>query len=235
MEGRAQILLIEDDAELSGMLTRLLAQQAMDMRCADSLRAAREMLAQTHFDAAVLDLMLPDGSGLDMCRELRAAWPALPVLILSARGDTIDRVLGLEIGADDYLRKPFETSELVARLRALLRRGALSQEAARGPRLYFPGMEIDLVSRVALVGGKALDLTSAEFKLLTTLARTPGEAASRETLSSAVQPGAYMPLNRSVDVQVTRLRKKLSEADPRHDWIQTVRGEGYVFVPSRPA
>lgn len=235
MEGRAQILLIEDDTELSGMLTRLLAQQAMDLRCADSLRAAREMLAHTRFDAAVLDIMLPDGSGLDMCRELRAAWPALPLLILSARGDTIDRVLGLEIGADDYLRKPFESTELVARLRALLRRGALSQEGARGPRLFFPGMEIDLISRVALVGGKALDLTSTEFKLLTALARTPGEAASRESLSGAVQPGAYMPQNRSVDVLVTRLRKKLSEADPRHDWIQTVRGEGYVFVPSRLA
>jgi DNA-binding response OmpR family regulator len=233
MDGRAQILLIEDDVELADLLTRLLAQQAMDVCSAISLRTAREALAKRTFDAAVLDIMLPDGSGLDMCRELRSSWPVLPVLILSARGDTIDRVLGLEIGADDYLRKPFETSELVARLRALLRRSALAHKTARGPRLFFSGMEIDLVSRVALVDGKPLDLTSTELKLLIALARQPGEAASRESLSVAVQPGAYMPLNRSVDVQVTRLRKKLAEADPDHDWIQTVRGEGYVFVPSR--
>lgn len=235
MDGRARILFVEDDTELADMLARLLAQQAMDVRHADCLGAARVALGQSRFDAVVLDIMLPDGSGLDMCRELRASWPALPVLILSARSDTIDRVLGLEIGADDYLRKPFEVSELVARVRALLRRGALSHEGARGPRLFFPGMEIDLVSRAALVRGTLLDLTSAEFKLLAALARTPGEAVNREALSSAVQPGTYMPLNRSVDVQVTRLRKKLKEADPLHDWVRTVRGEGYVFVPSRPA
>ncbi len=235
MDGRAQILFIEDDTELAEMLIRLLAQQAMDVRHADCLGTARAALSQHRFDAVVLDIMLPDGSGLDMCRELRASWPALPVLMLSARSDTIDRVLGLEIGADDYLRKPFEVSELVARVRALLRRGALSHEGARGPRLFFAGMEIDLVSRAALVRGTLLDLTSAEFKLLAALARVPGEVVSREALSSAVQPGSYMPLNRSVDVQVTRLRKKLREADSLHDWIQTVRGEGYVFIPGRPA
>jgi DNA-binding response OmpR family regulator len=206
----------------------------MTVQHAPTLHAARELIALKPFDAVVLDIMLPDGSGLDMCRELRERKPGLPVLILSARGDTIDRVLGLEIGADDYLRKPFEASELVARLRALLRRGAMSQESTRSQQLRFNTLEIDLSSRVALLNGNQLPLTSTEFKLLAALALQPSKPVSRDALSSAIQPGAYMPLNRSVDVQVTRLRKKLRDADTAHDWIQTVRGEGYAFVPSRP-
>jgi DNA-binding response OmpR family regulator len=153
----------------------------------------------------------------------------MPVLMLSARGDTIDLVLGLEIGADDYLAKPFEASELVARLRALLRRTSLGADT-RSSKRKLGSMQIDLLSRSVEVDAIRCDLTAGEFKLLTTLAEHPGEPMSRDALSRAIQPGAYLPSDRSVDVQITRLRKKLRDTGNNHDWISTVRGEGYVFT-----
>jgi DNA-binding response OmpR family regulator len=141
----------------------------------------------------------------------------------------MDRVLGLEIGADDYLAKPFEARELVARLRALLRRVAPGRGEA--PLLRFAGLAIDLVKREVLAGARVVALTSVEFKLLVALARSPGQPLSREQLSDAVQAGSYRPQDRTVDVQVARLRRKLHEASPGAQWIDTVRSEGYVFVP----
>jgi two-component system phosphate regulon response regulator OmpR len=149
--------------------------------------------------------------------------------MLTARGDPMDRVLGLEIGADDYLPKPFEPRELVARVRALLRRQAPGR--ADAPQLRFDGLTIDLLKREVRAGNAAISLTSVEYKLLTALARTPGRPLTREQLSDAVQSGGYKPQDRTVDVQVARLRRKLAEAAPGSEWIDTVRGEGYVFVP----
>jgi DNA-binding response OmpR family regulator len=227
---KPQVLLVEDDAELGELVVRLLRAQAFEVHWVLSLASARSALhANERFDALVLDIMLPDGNGLDLCREVRDTQPALPVLMLSARGDTIDRVLGLEIGADDYLAKPFEASELTARLRALLRRGRLDATATL-TRRRLGRLRIDLLARQALIDDSPLELTTTEYKLLLSLAEQPGVPMTREALSRSVQPGSYVPSDRSVDVQVARLRKKLREADAQHEWVATVRGEGYVFT-----
>jgi DNA-binding response OmpR family regulator len=233
---RTNVLLVDDDADLSKLIAKLLNAHAIDTTLAASIADAKTVIAKTNFDALVLDIMLPDGSGLDLCRELRMQRISTPVLMLSARGDTFDRVLGLEIGADDYLAKPFEASELVARVRALVRRIRLAAEAAEAPQSLreYGTMRIDMLSRRVAIDGQHCELTANEFKLLTILAEHVGEPMTRNALSRATQPGAYMPSDRSVDVQITRLRKKLREAGSTHDWISTVRGEGYVFtLPTR--
>jgi DNA-binding response OmpR family regulator len=230
---KPRILLVEDDVELGELIVQLLTPQAMQVQRVETLAQARAALAAHGFDALVLDIMLPDGNGLDLCREVRVQHAALPVLMLSARGDTIDRVLGLEIGADDYLAKPFDAAELTARLRALLRRGRLDTSSA-ATRRRFGRLQIDLLARTASIDDAVLDLTTAEYKLLLALCDQPGRPMTRDVLSRSVQPGSYVPSDRSVDVQVARLRKKLREADTTHEWVATVRGEGYVFtVPSK--
>jgi two-component system phosphate regulon response regulator OmpR len=226
---RPAILLVDDDAELSGMVGELLAREGWAAHAALTAADGEHALARQKPDAVLLDVMLPDANGYDLCRRWRAAHPALGIIMLTARGDPMDRVLGLEIGADDYLTKPFEPRELVARLRALLRRrnSGLADAAA----LCFTGLSIDPLKREVLAGTRSVALTSIEYKLLIVLARTPGKAHAREQLSRAVQSGGYRPLDRTVDVQVARLRRKLRDAAPGADWIATVRGEGYVFVP----
>ena len=223
-----RVLVVDDDAELVNMLAELLRNQGMDVRFASAWRTGRGMLERAAPDVLVLDLMLPDANGLDVCRYLRGQGCTMPILMLTARGEPMDRVLGLELGADDYLSKPFEPRELVARIRALHRRGR--DAAPTLTPLKFGALEVDLVSFRATYAQDAVPLSSSEFKLLAVLARQPGKPMSREDLSAAVQPGTYMPLDRAVDVQVARLRKKLSEACDGHDWITTVRGVGYVFT-----
>ncbi len=226
------ILLVDDDTELGSLLIRLFEKHAISVRHVETLASARTEIAKSRFDALILDIMLPDGSGLDLCREIRASYAQLPVLMLSARGETFDRVLGLEIGSDDYLAKPFEAMELVARMRALLRRA--SRDDGQSTTRSFGTMQINLLARSVKLKTQTLELTSAEYKLLLTLSQLPAVPLSREALSRAIQPGAYLPSDRSVDVQVARLRKKLHEVDAEHDWIATVRGEGYVFtLPSK--
>ncbi len=223
------VLMVDDDAELSDMVAELLAREGWAVHAALTASDGEQALAQHHPEAVLLDVMLPDANGFDVCRRWRAAHPALGIVMLTARGDPMDRVLGLEIGADDYLPKPFEPRELVARLRALLRRQAPGRAGA--PQLRFDGLVIDLIKREVLAGTQAVTLTSVEYKLLVALARTPGQPLSRSQLSEAVQSGGYKPLDRTVDVQVARLRRKLDHAAPGTAWIDTVRGEGYVFVP----
>ncbi|NDY91066.1 response regulator transcription factor [Ideonella livida] len=232
MSLRQLILVVDDDAELSGMVCELLHRETWDTHAVLTLGDAERALQTLQPDLVLLDVMLPDGNGLDACRRWRAAHPALPLLMLTARGDPMDRVLGLELGADDYLPKPFEARELVARVRALLRRAAPARAEVQ-PLLRFAGLEVDLLRREVRAGpqGLPLTLTTVEFKLLVALARQPGQPLSRERLSEAVQPGQYRPQDRTVDVQVGRLRRKLREAAPGAEWVDTVRGEGYVFVP----
>jgi two-component system phosphate regulon response regulator OmpR len=229
MQGKPLILIVDDDAELSAMVAVLLGREGWDVHTVLTGGDGEQALERQRPDAVLLDVMLPDANGYDLCRRWRAAWPGLGLLMLTARGDPMDRVLGLEIGADDYLAKPFEPRELVARVRALLRR----QAPGRGDTalLRFDGLTIDLLKREVMAAGGAVALTSVEYKLLAALARTPGQAISREALTEAVQAGSYKPLDRTVDVQVGRLRRKLHEASPERAWIETVRGEGYVFVP----
>jgi DNA-binding response OmpR family regulator len=224
---RHHVLLIDDDEELAGMVSELLVREGFEVSHGATGRAGLALISRRPPDVLVLDLMLPDIHGLDVCRQLRSQGHELPVLMLSARGDPIDRVVGLEIGADDYLGKPFEPRELVARVRALARR---RRSAVPLPVRRFGGLELDLLARRASWDGHPLGLTGAEFKLLAALTEQPGRTLGREQLSAAVQPGNYMPLDRAVDVQVARLRKKLRAAPGGVDCIETVRGEGYVFT-----
>jgi len=233
-----KIMMIDDDVELSAMTSELLLREGMLTQCAATAVIGISALAVYRPDILLLDLMLPDANGMDICRRLREAGNDLPILMLTARGDPMDRVLGLELGADDYLGKPFEPRELVARIRALLRRG---RATANRTQLRFDGMSIDLMMRRVTCNDKKnpaetpqiLQLTSNEFKLLIALAGQPGVIVARETLSAAIQPGAYMPLERAVDVQIARLRKKLRVAPSGREWIETIRGEGYVFTGSQ--
>jgi DNA-binding response OmpR family regulator len=237
---QALVLIVDDDSELSSMLCELLAREGWATHAVLTVGDGERALLELQPDAVLLDVMLPDGNGLDICRRWRSQHPALGIMMLTARGDPMDRVLGLEIGADDYLPKPFEPRELVARMRALLRRQVPQRSQAMV--LRYVGLTIDLVKREvvttdassgqsALPGQRTVALTSVEFKLLVALARAPGQALSRDQLCEAVQAGSYRPQDRTVDVQVARLRRKLRDASPGNEWIDTVRGEGYVFVP----
>jgi DNA-binding response OmpR family regulator len=227
---KTSVLIVDDDLELSSMLVRLLESEGWATQAAFSGAQAEQALAEGLPDVVLLDVMLPDASGMELCRLWRGMYPGLGLLMLTARGDPFDRVLGLELGADDYLAKPFEKRELVARLRALIRR---QSNAVQTPvtQWKFDSLTIELLRREVLMDGRTVELTSIEFKLLVELARVPGQAVSRQQLSNAVQATAYRPLDRTVDVQVGRLRRRLAQMTPGCDWIETVRGEGYAFVP----
>lgn len=233
MHATPLLLIVDDDAELSSLLCELLKMEGWQTRSALTIADGARMLDKLQPDVVLLDVMLPDGSGFEACTKWRAAYPALGLIMLTARGEPLDRVLGLEVGADDYLAKPFEPRELVARIRALLRRQAPGRMDS--PVLHFNGLSIHLLKREVLVtrGGEeaqVVALTSVEFKLLVALARSVGHALTREQLCQEVQLGSYRPQERTVDVQVARLRRKLRAALPGRDWIKTARGEGYVFV-----
>lgn len=232
MPAKPLILVVDDDAELSGMVCELLQREGWATHAVLTGGDGQRALERLQPEVVLLDVMLPDANGLELCARWRASHPGIGLVMLTARGEPMDRVLGLEIGADDYLPKPFEARELVARVRALLRRSAPGR--AEAPLLRFDGLTIDLVQREVTCADGALALTGTEFKLLVALARLPGQVLSRDSLSEAVQAGNYRPLDRSVDVQVARLRRKLQQARPGTEWIVTVRGEGYSFVPRSP-
>ncbi len=234
-----RVLLVEDDARLAQMVEDYLRQAGWQVSTAATLGQAEAQLGLADalgrgpgFDALVLDLMLPDGDGLDLCRRLRGADNDLPVLMLTARGDPMDRVLGLELGADDYLPKPFEPRELLARLRAIQRRRGGSAAAAT---LRFGRLDIDPAARQARIDGEVRALTGYQFDLLLALARHPGRVLSREFLLDAVKTSgdAQDVYDRSIDVHISRIRAAL-EDDPRHPRrILTLRGAGYVFARSQ--
>lgn len=225
-----QVLMIDDDADLAAMVCELFRREGISLQHEASIAAALQVLKTSTFEVLLLDWMLPDGNGLDLCRQVRQSGLQTPILMLTAKGDPIDKVLGLELGADDYMTKPFDARELVARVRALARRAGNTQQVSR---LRFDGLELDLLARRASHQQQTLALTSAEFKLLWTLASQPGQVVSREALNAAVQPGSYMPLDRAVDVQIGRLRKKLMLIPGGDQLIETVRGEGYTFTGQR--
>lgn len=219
-----RLLLIDDDDRLGSLLRAYLADHGFVLERAGTLALGRQALSRGGFDALILDRMLPDGDGMTLCRELRAS-SSLPIVMLTAMGEETDRIVGLELGADDYLQKPMNPRELVARLRALLRRARASVEA--GGVLRFGALEIDRGARAARKNGVRLDLTAHQLALLTALAERPGRVMSREQLLDAI--GEDMSLERSVDVHISRIRS-LVEDDPKApSRIQTVRGAGYVF------
>ncbi|KAB2873337.1 MAG: response regulator transcription factor [Burkholderiaceae bacterium] len=225
-----RLLLIDDDARLTAMVADYLSANGFDVQAAGSLAAGRELLRQGPFDALLLDLMLPDGDGLDLTRELRAdaRTRRLPLLMLTARGEPPDRIVGLEIGADDYLPKPFEPRELLARVKALLRRSAapLGDDEV----LRFGRLEIDLGARQARIDGKPCDLTSHQFDLLVVLAQGAGRVLSRDQIMDGLKGHPLEAFDRSIDVHVSRIRAAIEDDPKSPKRLLTVRGVGYVFA-----
>lgn len=230
-----RLLLIDDDARLSAMVADYLRGSGYDVTVAGSLAEGRERLGSATHDALVLDLMLPDGDGLDLCRELRASprTRQLPLLMLTARGEPMDRIVGLEMGADDYLPKPFEPRELLARVKALLRRA--SPTPAGDEVLRFGRLEIDLGERAARLDGKVCDLTSHQFDLLVVMAQSPGRVLSRDQIMDLLKGHPMEAFDRSIDVHISRIRAVI-EDDPKNPRrVLTVRGAGYVFAKKQDA
>jgi two-component system phosphate regulon response regulator OmpR len=230
-----KILVVDDDQRLRDLLRRYLSDNGFSVFAAESAQAMNKLWLRERFDVLVLDLMMPGEDGLSVLRRLRAGNDPTPVIMLTAKGGDVDRIVGLEMGADDYLPKPFNPRELLARVNAILRRkappevpGAPSQEAVS---VQFGEFELDLATRSLTKAGQAMPLTTGEFAVLKVFARYPKVPLSREKLMEMARGREYEAFDRSLDVQISRLRK-LIEPDPgKPRYIQTVWGLGYVFVP----
>ncbi|WP_172327677.1 response regulator [Mangrovicoccus sp. HB161399] len=233
MNSAPDILIVDDDPEIRSLLGRYLAGQGFRVQTAANRRDCQARIAQSLPDLVVLDVMLPDGSGLEICRELRARLPDLPVIMLTALKEDVDRIIGLELGADDYLGKPFNPRELVARIKAVLRRAAQEPPAPEtaGMRRYrIAGMDIDIERRSVTAGdGRDIELTGAEFDLLRVFLERPGRLLSRDQLLDLTQGRERDPMDRSIDVLMSRLRRKLGEGR-EEALFKTVRNGGYQLV-----
>jgi DNA-binding response OmpR family regulator len=229
-----RLLVVEDDLRLRGLLERYLSEQGFEVIVAGDTVQAEKQRQRQHVDLIVLDLMLPGEDGLSYCRRLRGMGETTPVIMLTARGDEVDRIVGLEIGADDYLPKPGNPRELLARIRAVLRRRvamAVGAPQAELGSVSFGQCTLDFSARTLSRNGELHRLTSGEFALLSVLVRHPHQSLSRDRLLSLARGRGHEPFERSIDVTISRLRR-LVEVDgkkPRH--IQTVWGMGYVFEP----
>jgi len=230
-----RILVIDDDTELCGLVGEYLEPEGFSIEAvSDGNRGLDRALSGDH-RLVVLDVMLPGMNGFDVLRKVRQT-SRVPVLLLTARGEDVDRIVGLEIGADDYLPKPFNPRELVARIRAILRRSQGAEKGAAGeiPEVLHVGdVELDPASRTVLHKGHAVDLTSVEFNLLYVLLREAGRVVTRENLVHEVLSRKFSPFDRSIDMHVSKVRKKLGDTDDGTDHIKTVRGVGYIFAHPR--
>jgi len=230
---RTRIIVVDDDAKLRELLRRHLAEHGFEVLVAPDGQSLDRLMLRDQVDLIVLDLMLPAEDGLSILRRLRGAGDKTPIIMLTARSEDIDRIIGLELGADDYLGKPFNPRELLARIAAVLRRRA-AEPIAGAPEsgnIRFGPFTLDLASRKLHRGEIEIALTTGEYALLKVLLRHPNQPMSRDKLMSQARGRGYEAFDRSLDVQVSRLRRLL-EADPAHPrWIQTVWGVGYVFVP----
>ncbi|HEY1246182.1 MAG TPA: response regulator transcription factor [Hyphomicrobiaceae bacterium] len=224
-----RILLIEDDARLAEMVRDYLGGAGFRVARAASGSSGLAMHSREAFDAIVLDLMLPDMDGLEVCRQVRAR-AATPILMLTARGDAMDRVVGLEMGADDYLPKPFEPRELLARLKAILRRGAAPRTA---DVLRFGRLVIDRGAREVRLQGEVRPLTSYQFELLVALAEHAGRVMSREVLMDLLRAEPLEAFDRSIDVHISRIRAAIEDDARKPRRVITVRGAGYVFAKAQ--
>jgi two-component system alkaline phosphatase synthesis response regulator PhoP len=220
------VLVIEDELALARLAHDYLERAGYRAVTAPDLQMGRARLETDNPDLVVLDLGLPDGNGLDLLRDLRKR-ATLPVIILTARGEEVDRIVGLELGADDYMVKPFSPNELVARVRAVLRRGALGPETQQ--RLDVADLSIDIPRMRVTREGAAIDLTATEFQLLATMAREPGRVFTRGQLLNAVHGVMIEAYERAIDAHIKNIRRKLESSGAREHYIQTVHGVGYRF------
>lgn len=234
-----KIVVVDDDARIRDLLRRYLSQQGFDVLLAEDARALQRIMQRETVDLLVLDVMLPGEDGLSICKRLRSEGVRTPIIMLTAKGEDTDRITGLEIGADDYLGKPFNPRELLARIQAVLRRRPVVESpgapSADQEVIIFGDFVFDLGARSLQKNGQDIALTSGEFAMLKALARHPRQALSRDKLAQLARGREFEPFDRSLDVQVSRLRKMI-EIDAAHPRIiQTVWGVGYVFVPDGSA
>ena len=223
----AKVLLIDDDRKHSELLQAYFKRFGINLSCAADAKEGFKKLQREEPDLLLLDVMLPGKDGFEICREIRKT-SNMPIIMLTARGDVIDRVSGLELGADDYVGKPFEPRELVARVQATLRR--VEQSGSEIGKLEFEGLEIDTDSRVVRVDESTIELTSMEFELLLILARRQGKKLSRDDILSELRGIDAAILTRSVDIMISRLRQKIGDTSKPPRFIQTIWGRGYSFI-----
>lgn len=234
MNSSPKLLVVDDDPELRELTQAYLVKNGFIVNTVESSVGMDEFLATNDVDLLILDLMLPGEHGLAIAKRLKKK-KDLPIIIVSAQGEDIDRIVGLEIGADDYLPKPFNPRELLARIRAVLRRssGKLEEKEIETSRLVFNDFELDLNAHSLSRGGEKVSLTSGEFDLLALLAANPNRVLHRDTILDKLTGAERSPFDRSIDVRVTRLRGKL-EIDPsKPELIKTIWGKGYMFCPSQ--
>ena len=235
MSDGERILVVDDDVRLRDLLVRYLGENGFRVRSAADAAGMEIERRREPVDLLVLDLMLPGEDGLSICRRLRAEQEQLPIVMLTARGEEVDRIVGLEMGADDYLPKPFNPRELLARIRAVLRRrGAAPAGSAaplQGGRVVFGPFTLDLATRQLSRGGEPLPLTSGEFSVLKVLVEHARRPLSRDQLMELARGREHEAFDRAIDVQISRLRKLIEDSTGQPRYIQTVWGYGYVFVP----
>lgn len=235
VERTPKILIVDDDPRLRDLLRRYLGENGFNVLVSENGEAMKRLWVREHFDVLILDLMMPGEDGLAILKRLRAEKDMTPVIMLTARGEDVDRILGLEIGADDYLGKPFNPRELLARIHAVLRRRP-RQDAPGAPSMEnevvkFGDFELDLGTRVLKKNGEIVPLTTGEFAVLKAFARHPRQPLSRDKLMEMARGREYEAFDRSLDVQVSRLRKLLEPDPSKPRYLQTVWGLGYVFIP----
>ncbi len=232
----AHILVVDDDAQIRQLAAKLLREHGHRVSVARDGRELWQVLDSAQIDLILLDVMLPGGNGLDLCRELRARIPALPIIMVTALGSDTDRIVGLEVGADDYLAKPFNPRELLARINAVLRRALIGAgDSARrgGHNLAFEGWVLDTRRReLTNPDGIIVDLSTGEYDLLLTFLDFPQRALSRDQLMDSAKNRVATGYDRAIDIQVSRLRKKLDVSEDGQAMIKTIRGTGYMFVPA---
>ncbi len=237
--GPPKLLVVDDDPRLRDLLRRYLTDNGFTVYVAENAQAMNKLWLRERFDLLILDLMMPGEDGLSVLRRLRGASDPTPVVMLTAKGEDVDRIVGLELGADDYLPKPFNPRELLARIHAVLRRrgpdeapGAPAQEPKT---VHFGGFTLDLARRTLMKGDDPVPLTTGEFAVLKVFARFPRVPLSREKLMEMARGREYEAFDRSLDVQVSRLRKMIEPDPSKPRYIQTVWGLGYVFIPDDPS
>ena len=230
----SKVLVIDDDMRLRALLERYLVEQGFQVRAVGNADQMDRLLERENFHLIVLDLMLPGEDGLSICRRLRDSGNPIPIIMLTAKGDEVDRIIGLELGADDYLPKPFNPRELLARINAVMRRQ--TQEIPGAPTqteqvIEFGEFSLNLATREMHQGDQSIALTSGEFAVLKVLVSHPREPLSRDKLMNLARGRDYSALERSIDVQVSRLRRLIEQDATNPRYIQTVWGLGYVFIP----